>query len=321
MSTEVEENKVLVSVIVPVYNVEDYLEECIASIRRQTYTEIEIILIDDGSTDTSSALCDSISREDYRIRVIHKKNGGLSSARNAGMEVAKGKYYLFVDSDDIISETMVHDLVLTAETGGYKMVVSRITLDVKNLYSGGQPERIVKSAKAVLESILAERCISTSASGKLYDASLWNDIRFPEGRIFEDYATVYKTVIKSEKICFVDACHYYYRQNPKGITRSPFTDKKMDYYVVTDLVRQDLKKLQYDDLLPILNNRTVRYSISFYRDISKSKYYNDANCDFIVKTIRKHMFRYLFSQYKFTSKMFGVVISISPGLARWMFQP
>ena len=111
-----------VSIIVPVYNVEKYLDECVKSILAQTYTDIEIVLVDDGSKDTSGAMCDEFKTQDDRIVVVHKENGGLSSARNAGMENASGAYYIFVDSDDTISPNMAYEMVRKAKSykAGYR---------------------------------------------------------------------------------------------------------------------------------------------------------------------------------------------------------
>ena len=319
MLNKKESNISLVSVIVPVYNVETYLEECVNSIINQTYSEIEIILVDDGSTDSSGTICDLISQRDDRVRVVRKQNGGLSSARNAGIEIAKGDYFLFVDSDDIIANTMIEGLT-TAANGMFKMVVSPITHDIRGLYSGERILKTIISPKDVLKSFLSEGRITTSASGKLYDARLWTDVRFPEGFIFEDFATIYKTVLKCDSICSIDACYYYYRPNPAGITGSPFNKKKMDYYRATEEIRKALIALRYDDLIASLNNRSVRYSISFFRDIARSRYYDDKNCSFVIKTIREHIFSYLFSKYKISSKLYGSLISISPKLARKVFE-
>ena len=116
-----------VSIIVPVYNVEKYLDECVKSILAQTYSNIEIVLVDDGSKDTSGSMCDEYKKQDNRIVVVHKENGGLSSARNAGMENASGDYYIFVDSDDTISPDMVEEMVKKAKEHDAKIVSSLIS--------------------------------------------------------------------------------------------------------------------------------------------------------------------------------------------------
>lgn len=309
----------LVSVIVPVYNVEDYLEECIDSIMNQVYKNIEIILIDDGSTDRSGSLCDGLMELDNRIRVIHKKNGGLSSARNAGLEVANGKYILFVDSDDLISELMISAMTEAAEKNNCNLVVSPITQCKSEIHHCSIIHMEMLNSKSVLRSFLEEKSITTSSSGKLYNSLLWEDVRFPEGVIFEDFATIYKVVLKCERICKIDSHFYYYRPNPKGITGSPFTKSKMDYYKVTEWVREELDKKGYNDLVHILKNRTVRYSISFYRDIARSDYKELEDCTTVINHIRKDIARYMFSNYKLTSKMYGLMISCSPTIARHIF--
>ena len=315
-----QQEKILVSVIIPVYNVELYLEECLNSVISQSYSNIEIILVDDGSTDRSASICEHYSKIDDRIVVIHKKNGGLSSARNAGLDVAKGNYILFVDSDDFIAKVMIMDMILATVEYGYQMVVSPITSEKEKLTSGGTTSRCEKTPEAILYSFLAEKEITTSASGKLYSSALWENIRFPEGLIFEDFATIYKTVIKCEKICVINSSYYYYRPNPTGITGAAFSEKKMDYYTVTHRLQQDLIMLGYDTLMSSLDNRTVRYSISFFRDISRSHYQNEEIIDYIVKVIRNKIFKYMMSDYKLSSKLYGLLITISPRTAICVFR-
>ena len=181
----------LVSVIVPVYNVQDYLAECINSIIRQNYTHFELLLVDDGSTDNSGMLCEQYRKKDNRIKVIHKKNGGLSDARNYGIDKALGEYLTFIDSDDYVSEIYLNALVNTA---------------------------IHNNADIV----------QVNAWAKLYHAKLFDGVRYPVGKINEDNLTTYKTLIRANKVVCCSDYLYYYRVNPAGIMNSQFNEKRFD---------------------------------------------------------------------------------------------
>ena len=305
-----------VTVIVPVYNVEPFLDECVQSILAQTYHNIEIVLIDDGSTDSSGKMCDELSLKDGRIVVIHKPNGGLSSARNAGMEAATGDYYVFVDSDDVISPSMIGDMVSKALEYDTDIVSSLITEDRSLLETGDKNKVKLFSVSEGLKSIFSDGSVVTSSSGKMYAALLWDGIRFPTDKIFEDYATIYK-VIKASKgrIVSYEDYNYFYRPNPNSITKASFSHKRMQFYDVTSLVESDMQN-EYPDLLPVIKNRVTRQSISYYRDISKSGYDDKEDIRYVIRKVRKGIFRYLFSSYNFKSKMYGVMIALLPGPAR-----
>ena len=216
-----------VSIIVPVYNVEKYLDECVKSILAQTYTDIEIVLVDDGSKDTSGAMCDEYKKQDERIVVVHKENGGLSSARNAGMENASGSYYIFVDSDDTISSNMVEEMVKKAKEHDAKIVSSLISEEQDKLGKGNTDKVTILNTHDALKSIFSDGLVVTSSSGKMYAADLWEDITFPTDMIFEDFATIYKVIRKSPKVVSFEDWQYFYRPNPAGITGTPFYHRKM----------------------------------------------------------------------------------------------
>ena len=174
-----------ISVIVPVYNVERYLEKCIESICCQTFKDLEIILVDDGATDRSGAICDEWSRRDPRIRVIHKENGGLSDARNAGIEIASGTWYMFVDSDDTITPDTIERLYKAATQHQCEMAVCNIV----RIYDDGVTEPFYNpiSELTVLDGNQRfETLKQPSACNKLFRAELFRDVRFPKGKFYED---------------------------------------------------------------------------------------------------------------------------------------
>ena len=309
-------NRPKVTFIVPVYNVEPFLDDCVSSILAQTYRNTEIVLIDDGSTDSSGKMCDEMSFNDSRIKVIHKPNGGLSSARNAGIEAATGDYYIFVDSDDVISPSMTGDMVSKALKYDTDIVSSLITEDRTVLETGDKIKVKLFTVREGLKSIFSDGLVVTSSSGKMYAASLWDSIRFPTDKIFEDYATIYKVIMASKgRIVSYEDYNYFYRPNPNSITKASFSHKRMQFYDVTALVEADMQN-EYPDLVPVIKNRVTRQSISYFRDISKSGYDDKEDIRYVVSRVRKGIFKYLFSSYNFKSKMYGVMIALLPGLAR-----
>ena len=214
-----EEKKV--SVIIPVYNVKEYVEKCVETVIKQTYSNLEIILVDDGATDGSGEICDKLACKDQRIEVIHKKNGGLSDARNAGLKVVTGEYYLFVDSDDWISVNMVKRLVDCAEKedadivccGFFDVMKDEIinipdNLDVQNL-----------NREEALKSIL-EGQIRDYAWNKIYKRQVFDGLSYPVGRNYEDMATTYKAFLKAQKVSVLSESLYYYIQREGSISNS-----------------------------------------------------------------------------------------------------
>lgn len=237
---------VLVSVIVPVYNVENYLRECVDSILRQTYQNIEIILVDDGSTDSSGHICDKYMDIDNRIKVIHKENGGLSDARNAGIKIASGEYISFVDSDDYISEIFIEALANKINDTDCKVIALNLQ---KEFWDGEQNKvnletnlkKVVyekKNAKDALELMLYQQ-IPTEAQFKLYHRSVFENIRFPYGYYYEDVATTYKTFEETSSVIIVTGDLYAYRKRKTSIIRQPFSEKKLSALKIYEEITYD----------------------------------------------------------------------------------
>ena len=308
----------IVSIIVPVYNVEQYIYECVDSLLGQTYRDLEIILVDDASPDHCPAICDEYALKDTRIRVIHKPNGGLSDARNAGIEVATGHYIMFVDSDDYIVPTMVEHLVSMAEQSGSAIASCGYTGDLDKLSAETDGQFRVATSAEALKRILVEREISTSASTKLYETRLFDGVRFPVGKIYEDYATIYKVIHKAGKVAYNGENKYYYRPNPAGITGGKFYKKQMQYFEISDEVMAFVKA-EHPKFVKYVNNRAERMAISFYKKVSESGFDDAETIRFLSRFIRKHIWRYLFSGYATTSKMYGLMVSVMPKAALKVF--
>ena len=228
MEIRMRERQGYITVIVPVYNVEKYLDRCMESILAQTYTKLEIILVDDGAADSSGAICDSYAQKDERVQVIHKENGGLSSARNAALDIAQGEYIGFVDSDDYISVDMFEKLYQACvqyeseiaicchyTERGDRLLIEEPIVDESIQYTGVE----------ALELLIRDQGIRNYAWDKLYKASLFQSIRYPDGRNYEDIATTYLLFYRAKRICSIPRYLYYY-QIREGSISSHVEDTK-----------------------------------------------------------------------------------------------
>ena len=215
----------LVSVIVPIYGVEEYLEKCINSIITQTYNNLEIVLVDDGSPDRCPKICDEYARKDSRIKVIHKKNGGLSDARNAGIDCACGEYFIFVDSDDWIESTMVEHLLNTCKKYNVKLAACGRNITDGSEIKGKAFEgaEIVYSTEEALNEILSGKSLDVAAWDKIYSRELFDNIRFPVGENNEDIAVFYKIVDSAGKVAHTGTTEYFYRSRPGSITKLKYS--------------------------------------------------------------------------------------------------
>lgn len=222
-----------ISVIVPVYKVEPYLNKCVDSILAQTYTNLEIILVDDGSPDNCGAICDEYANRDSRIRVIHKENGGLSDARNAGMRIMTGAYVAFVDSDDWIEPTMYETLLDLLQRFKADMAFGGVADDLVR----GESIQTIKISNYGQTPFAEDKVAamkryfygSWAAWDKLYRTDLFVDIVYPVGEINEDEAIVLHLLDRCERVCYTNEVLYHYMKRDDGtsITTSTFSSKKL----------------------------------------------------------------------------------------------
>lgn len=223
----------LISIIVPVYKVEPYLRKCIDSILGQTYKNLEIILVDDGSPDSCGAICDEYAASDTRVRVIHKENGGLSSARNAGLNVASGKFIGFVDSDDWCALDMYEYLYNAMQESSADIVIcGHYEVTGENLKHIGVKGEILLDRTEAMIMLLTDKEITNYVCNKLYPANLFANIRFPEGRVYEDIAVMYKLFEKADRILILPEARYYYVQRKSGIVKNHTMKNAMDFFEV-----------------------------------------------------------------------------------------
>lgn len=216
-----------ISVIVPVYNVEQYLERCVDSIINQTYTNLEIILVNDGSTDNSGKLCDELAKKDERIRVIHKENGGLSDARNRGIDESESDLVGFIDSDDYIDSDMYEVLLKNLNDTDADLSMCAL-YDVYNNTPEVQvtnKETWKLSSEQAIKMVMEAKILSVTAVNKLYRKSLFTDLKFEVGKIAEDAFIMIKLLDKCEKIVATNEKKYYYVHRENSITTQKFSTK------------------------------------------------------------------------------------------------
>lgn len=226
----------VISVIVPVYRVEKYIRRCVDSILAQSFRDYELILVDDGSPDCSGAICDEYAARDPRIRVIHKENGGLSSARNAGIDAASGEYLFFMDSDDVIHPDTLRILYECIDKTGAEISVGEFTRfseeDAITFLPWDENYTVLTNLEALNAFFDGRESLHSlvSACSKLIHRNMFGDIRFPVGRLFEDEFTTYKLYYHAANIAFCGATLYYYFVNDDGITRNLTMNKRFDEY-------------------------------------------------------------------------------------------
>ncbi len=261
-----------VSIIVPIYGVEKYLSRCVDSLLAQTYSELEILLVDDGSPDKCGEICDDYARKDERITVIHKGNGGLSDARNVGIAKSNGEWLIFVDSDDCVSPLFVEKLYNAAKETSCDIAQCnyvRFSDEIPCV----EPEecmQTVVSSLDVLKNI--DRAENMAACNKIYRADLFKNIRFPKGRIHEDVATTYKLFAATDNVCFIEAELYYYYRNPNSITTSKMKNNKLDLVdAYIEQVEFFSKKEEYRSLYITASNNLVA-TFGTFASYEKSKY-------------------------------------------------
>lgn len=283
----------LVSIIVPVYNIAQYLERCVNSIIHQSYKNIEIILVDDGSTDNSGQICDSFKEKDNRVRVIHKINGGLSSARNAGLDIIKGEYIGFVDGDDFIDTYMYEELVKAILDNDADIVQTGFKHTDEN--GNIKDERIFKEATydnldEMFYQRFEEKNIHVGVWTKLYKSEIFRNVRFFEGYVFEDYAVMPGLLNECKKFVVISGAFYNYCSNPQSISKSNVSLNTIQSRLKTPL-----------HVLECIENIDKKYMGYAYRYICESSiagYFKIKKTDRIDQKTKIILTRQLILQYR-----------------------
>lgn len=266
----------LISVIIPIYNVEKYLRQCVDSVLAQSHTNIEIILVDDGATDGCPQICDSYEQKDARIKVVHKKNGGLSDARNVGLELAHGKYVCFFDSDDVVHRDIITELYqacVQSDADISTCYFERFT-DSHIEKDEGKVQNEDYTGKELISRIYRGQGekIAFVAWNKLYKKSLFetHNITYPVGKHHEDTYTTYKLLYYAKSICIVPKELYFYRVRQGSIMNSMFSMKRLEDIDARKEAIEFYKNLHENDLVRMAVNDYFASSIRTYGDAHKS---------------------------------------------------
>ena len=272
--------KQLVSVIIPVYNVENYLDFCLSSIVNQSYKNLEIVLVDDGSQDKSPEICDMYAKKDERIKVIHKKNGGVSDARNSGVETASGEFITFVDSDDYVCQDYVKILLESVNEAeadissvGFEVVFTDTDRSILTCTLG---QRNILSGKEALQKTIHFQ-MGHSVCGKLFRTSLIRELRFSIGQAYaEDLEFFFSTLLKAKKVVDVDAKAYKYLIHSGSAMQKPFSIIQFAEVTAVEKVMDQVES-KYPDLHFEVAGRCVYTYFSILRWIL----YSDKKEDFL----------------------------------------
>ena len=318
----------LISVIVPVYRVEEYLERCVKSILSQTYKNLEVILVDDGSPDQCPAICDACAEKDARVKVIHQENKGLSGARNAGINAASGEYLAFVDSDDYVSPHFIEELYQLLQDTGCAIGQCRFSyVKGEGLVEEGDSAFCIYRGESLMEQLYGPEEKATCfvvAWNKLYRAELFKEtgIRYPEGRIHEDEATTYRLFHEAKKLAFLDRALYgYYTKNGGSIT-SVFSAKRLQWLTAHEERIAFFKKNGYEKLLPAAYRKLCDACITFYFRCTEQV----KDAEELKKELRKRLETYRangaawIAALPLKTRMGYELFSMSPGLYAKMLQ-
>lgn len=225
-------NDPLISVLVPVYKTKEYLPRCVESICNQTYGNLEIILVDDGSPDDSGALCDQLALTDSRIRVVHKKNGGLATARNAGIDAMSGEFAAFVDSDDYIAPEMIRDLYELCRTHQAEIAccgIERIKDQGHvNYFNEKTEDFLLLNREEAMAELLENYRVTNSVCDKLFHKRIFDGLRLTEGYIYEDFDVMYRCIHRADRVVYTGAPHYKYYLSQDSIIRGAFNARQFD---------------------------------------------------------------------------------------------
>lgn len=278
-----------ISIIVPIYKVEPYLCRCIDSILNQTFTDFECILVDDGSPDNCPRICDEYAKKDKRIKVIHKPNGGLSDARNAGLDIAQGEYIGFVDSDDWIHPQMYEILYNINKRYNTDIAVCSYVRKTKfqyediELYIKKEELSVnIYNSQYLIDNFYYDtiNVLNPTVWSKLYHRSIWSDLRFKKDVIHEDEFVLLPSIMRAKSVAILDANLYYYFTNTAGIMHAPFNCKN---YVVLDCML---------DRCELLCDNWTQYKRA------KKVYYDYYIIFYIVTMLHRKEYKYIFKKYK-----------------------
>lgn len=320
----------LISVIIPVYQVVNYLEKCIDSVLKQSYNNLEIILVDDGSTDGGERICDRYAEEDTRVKVIHQSNKGLSVARNTGIENATGDYLFFVDSDDILpiqAVQVLYDAIIKFQAdialGSYIQFSDKIPMD-KSISILRQDNRN-KTEKLYIEheqmkAFFGDPDYPEMAWGKLYRREVFENIRYPVGKLYEDEYTTYKLLDCSKKSIFIPEIVYGYRDNPNGIMRQKYNSKTIQAFEAVN-EQVNFTKEKYPDCVDLARCKLVFTASRCGLWMIQTGVINKGEVKRYQEAVRQNLMVFLTKgKNRIHTKIFAMIYAINPQLLYPLFQ-
>ena len=303
----------LISVVIPIYNVEYYLNECINSILNQTYNNLEIILVDDGSTDNSGNIAEHYASKDQRIKLIHKQKGGLSDARNTGIDIANGSFITFVDSDDALCPDTIeylHNLLVDSDAD--ISCCQRIQVNEDSNISITQNRHKPKQSFILsTEKALISQFVDTVAWGKLYKIELFSNVRYPLGRLHEDVFTTYKLLAQCKVIVVGEQPKYMYRLRNNSISNINFTHRHLDI-IYGKIERAEYLRINFPKLYPSGKADIVYSACVCTHRMAKARYRNNDDIAFVQKQIRRYEKDFLiYGKNRIATKLFSIATYIN----------
>lgn len=287
-----------VSVIIPIYNVEKYLPRCIKSVLDQTYKNIEVILVDDGAKDNSGVMCEEYAKDSKNITVIHKENGGLSSARNSGIEIATGDAVFFLDSDDYLSTECIEKMVCLMEENDADISIIQMKYIPENQNDECAEREIenlvVMNSEQAIEESLYQKLYTCCAPAKLYKRKVIGEVRFPLGRISEDLATCHVFLNNADKIVYSNYYGYFYRQHESSIMHV-FNPKRLDALEWTAEIER-FCRINYPSLIKASYCRTFNVAIHLLLDLPSDDLIHDIYYDRIWSEVKRTRIAVLFDK-------------------------
>ena len=287
----------LISVIIPVFNIENYIAKCIESVMDQSYSNLEIIIIDDGSTDGSSKICDEYSKKDGRIQVIHQKNVGLSGARNNGIKLSKGDYIAFLDGDDYIEKDMYELLYKNIKSNNADISICEYVFNDDNTkFKGKKHEINIFNNQEAIRRLLYDEEINSYAWNKLYSRKLFENIKYPLGKKFEDIGTTYLLIDKAKKIIYDNSTKYHYIVRTNSITKTYSSSNLNDYMEMVNNMLNYIA-VKYPELKEVVDTTLVKYCINFHTQCVKGR---------LIENYNSNDMKEIYKEYKRICKEMGL---------------
>lgn len=303
--------KPLISVIVPVYNAEDFLLRCVNSIQQQEYANLEILLIDDGSTDGSGIICDILEKEDPRIRVFHQRNAGVSAARNIGIELSGGEFLTFVDSDDYIDYRLISRLYQIYEEYDVDISSSTFRLEIQNEIP--RTHLFVFNKEEAIMDMINCKNIIYSCSCKLFKKSIVSNLRFCEEISHnEDLLYCYQAILRSNNVAHTTEALYVYVNNSRSVTRIRFNHSRMTAIDVQDWILKDIHKRFHKTVLSkSAEQQYLKVNIYTAMQIARAGYQDKSDKERVRENVRRKVWKLIFGNLAIGYKIRGLLLVVS----------